>query len=104
MRLSVALLALCTLACSSGPPPKMAQRPKGCDVTVFRGALPEDVRATRLGEVSSPCGKNDADSDCIRALQDEVCKLGGNVVYEVPDQPEQQSDVMLRYEGVAGHR
>jgi hypothetical protein len=35
-------------------------------------------------------------------LQDEVCKLGGNIVVEVPEAPEPQSDSMLRYRGVAG--
>ena len=102
MRLGLAFLSLCVLACGSNPPPQMPPKPKGCDVTVYRGAPPEGVSVTRLGHVSAPCGKNDADSDCIRALQDEVCKLGGNVVYEVPDKPEQETDVMLRYDGVAG--
>ena len=100
----VPLVVLAAAGCADPPPPKMPAKAKGCEVTVYRGAVPEGVNVTPLGEVVSDCGKNDADSDCIRALQNEVCKLGGNVVYEVPNAPEPVSDVMLRYEGIAGAR
>ncbi len=96
------LLCASTLGCASLPPPKLPPKDAGCPVTVYRGALPQDVRATFLGDVVASCGKNDADSDCVRALQDEVCKLGGNVVYEVPKSPSQESDTLLRYTGRAG--
>ena len=100
------LLVLCAVfaaaSCADPPPPKLPAKAKGCEVTVYRGAVPDGMKVTPLGEVVTDCGKNDADSDCIRALQDEVCKLGGDVVYEVPSAPEPQTDVMLRYEGIAG--
>jgi len=96
------LLAAAGLGCESAPPPKMPTRAAGCEVTVYRGAVPHGTKVTRLSEVVASCGKNDADSDCIRALQDEVCKLGGDVVYEVPAEPKEESDTMLRYEGIAG--
>jgi hypothetical protein len=99
--LLIALIAL-TFGCASLPPPTLPANPPGCPVTVYRGAPPKDVEVTRLGDVFASCSKNDADSDCIRALQDEVCKLGGNVVYEVPKAPEPESDTSLRYGGVAG--
>lgn len=102
MRLThnIFLLGL-AVGCSTTPPPKLPPRPAGCEVTVYRGGVPQGVTMRRLGEVVSSCGKNDADSDCIRSLQDEVCKLGGNLVYDVPDKPEPESDTMLRYTGVA---
>lgn len=96
------LLCASALGCASLPPPNLPPKNAGCHVTVYRGALPEDVHATFLGDVTASCGKNDADSDCIRTLQDEVCKLGGNIVYEVPTSPSPESDTQLRYTGVAG--
>ncbi len=99
--LPCSLLTL-TFGCGSLPPPTLPANPPGCPVTVYRGAPPKGVEVTRLGDVFASCGKNDADSDCVRALQDEVCKLGGNVVYEVPKTPEAESDTSLRYVGVAG--
>ncbi|HPY21040.1 MAG TPA: hypothetical protein PLM08_25330, partial [Polyangiaceae bacterium] len=94
--LRLSALALC-VGCAALPPPTLPPHPAGCPVTVYRVGVPKNVEFTTLGDVQAPCGKNDADSDCIRALQDEVCKLGGNIVVEVPEAPEPQSDSMLRY-------
>ncbi|PIE06054.1 MAG: hypothetical protein CSA75_01520 [Sorangium cellulosum] len=90
------------VGCASKPIPKLSAKPTGCQVTVYRGAMPEPITVTVLGDVAASCGKHDADSDCIRALQDEVCKLGGNVVFEVPEKAERETEMTLRYTGVAG--
>lgn len=101
--LSLFLAGITLLGCTADrPQPSFPPSDPGCDVTVYRGALPEGVQVDPLHEVATSCGKDAADSDCIRSLQDEVCKLGGDVVYEVPKAPEPESDTMLRYLGQAG--
>ena len=97
------IVGLALTACGGyRPAPSFPASQPGCEVTLYRGGLPDGVRVDELGDVAASCGKDAADSDCIRALQDEVCKLGGDVVYEVPKSPEPESETMLRYRGLAG--
>jgi hypothetical protein len=105
LRTAVLGFALFALGCGAERPrPSFPPRHPGCDVTVYRGGLPEKIVVDALGQVAASCGKDAADSDCIRALQNEVCKLGGDTVYEVPKSPEPESDTALRYVGFAGRK
>lgn len=36
-----------------------------------------------IGPVSATCDENTSDTDCLRVLADEACKLGGDVVWGV---------------------
>ncbi len=58
--------------------------PAGCDVQVFAHAPPMPL--DNIGTVSATCAENDSDDVCTRQLEDEVCKLGGDVVWGV-DKP-----------------
>ncbi len=58
--------------------------PAGCDVRVFANAPP--MALDNIGTVTATCEEGDSDDVCMRQLQDEVCKLGGDVVWGV-DKP-----------------
>ena len=60
-------------------------RADGCDVQVFHG--PPSVMSDNIGPVTATCGGDVSDADCMRTLEDQVCKLGGDVVWGVPDSP-----------------
>jgi hypothetical protein len=67
------------------PDPRYPARPEGCDVKLFHEhpTMPTD----NLGPVMANCSTDVSDVDCVRQLQDETCKLGGDVVWGVPDKP-----------------
>lgn len=60
-------------------------RPEGCDVKVFHET--PTMATDNIGPVSSTCDESVEDSDCMRTLMDEVCKLGGDVVWGVEPNP-----------------
>lgn len=81
-------LALGAAACGSKPAssaPSLPPRPPGCDVAVFHDA--PDVATENIGPVSASCDESVPDQECLRQLEDEVCKLGGHVVWGVDETP-----------------
>ncbi|MEI8259422.1 MAG: hypothetical protein WCJ30_27455 [Deltaproteobacteria bacterium] len=64
-----------------------AARPVGCEVETLREGVP--ARPTRLeGQVVARCTRDQGDeAHCLRQLQDEACRLGGTVLWDVRTQP-----------------
>jgi hypothetical protein len=60
------------------------------------------MRTDNLGPVMASCSPDVSDADCVRQLQDEACKLGGDVVWGVPDKPTQDGGKNLWF-GRAAH-
>jgi hypothetical protein len=58
-----------------------APRDKGCDVKVYPEA--PAVPTENIGPVSATCAQDVSDAECTRALQDQACLLGGDVVWGV---------------------
>ncbi len=89
-------------ACGSATPvdPRYPPRPEGCDVKLFHDvpSMPTD----NLGPVRARCGEDVAGGDCMRTLLDEACKLGGDVVWGVPEAPEKSNGKIL-WSGRAAH-
>jgi hypothetical protein len=56
-------------------------RAKGCEVLVRADAPVEPTE--NIGPVSATCGEETSDDECTRALQDEACRLGADVVWGV---------------------
>ncbi len=88
-RLWVLVLPLLAVSCGGGSAAADARyppRPEGCDVRTFHEAptIPTD----NIGPVRARCAPDVPEADCLRTLQDEVCKLGGDVVWGVPEKPE----------------
>ncbi len=69
-----------------------AARPVGCEVETIREGVPP--RPTRLeGQVIARCTRDQADAArCLRQLQDEACRLGGTVLWDVRTQPLELTD------------
>jgi hypothetical protein len=57
---------------------------------------------TNIGPVHASCGADVADADCLRTLEDQVCKLGGDLVWGVADKPRIWGDKNF-WEGRAAH-
>jgi hypothetical protein len=62
---------------------RVAQGPRerGCDVQVFQDIAP--FHTENIGPVIAICNQDDTREVCLRELQDQVCLLGGDVVWQV---------------------
>ena len=94
---------LAASACGGGSkePSKYPPRPEGCDVSLFHGT--PTMQTDNIGPVSAICSDDVKEDDCIRTLKDEACKLGGDVVWEVPDKPTRTNSDKNRWTGRAAH-
>jgi hypothetical protein len=81
------LASAVVLGCGPAPDPRFPPRPAGCDVKVFTEG--PTLATENIGTANAICG-DDVDEDaCMRTLKDEVCKLGGDVVWGVGEHPTQ---------------
>jgi len=98
------LLPLFALASCGGPkgdshyPP----RPENCDVKLFHGKV-VDIVYDDIGHVDSICSGDFSRDQCIVELKKQTCKLGGDIVYDVPDEPLKPSPDKIRYTGHVAH-
>jgi hypothetical protein len=73
-------------ACGGSTPrdARFPPRPEGCEVKVFDEA--PTIATENIGPVRATCDADVDDEACMRTLKDEVCKLGGDVLWGVgPD-------------------
>jgi hypothetical protein len=101
---STALLALSLAACASAPKtdPRYPPRPDGCDVKMFHGKVP-GVLYDDIGHVDSICSIDMAGNPCIVELKNQACKLGGDLLYDVPYEAEKPSPDKVRFTGRVAH-
>jgi len=99
------LVVIAVLAsCGGGPKtdPRYPPRPDGCDVKVFRGRV-AGITYDDIGRVDSICGTDLGPEECLKELKKQTCKLGGDIVYDVPDEPLTPSPDKIRYTGRVAH-
>lgn len=95
--LATVLLAACG---GGGAPSKFPPRAEGCEVKVFKDA--PRLQTENIGTVVAVCDESLSDDECVRQLKDEVCKVGGDVAWGVPDKPTLK-DGKKRLNGRAAH-
>jgi hypothetical protein len=78
-------------------------RERGCAVEVFTDAPP--MRTENIGPVTALCAEGDSRDACVRELQDQVCLLGGDVLWQVdgPTPETTSSGTGQRMHGRAAH-
>jgi hypothetical protein len=104
-------LLLCAPACGAGSDAARINAargsrpplPRGCAVQVFRDAPPP--RTENIGTVTAFCSEADSGDACLRELEDQVCLLGGDVLWQVDGpKPEVTANGMgQRMRGRAAH-
>jgi hypothetical protein len=55
---------------------------RGCAVQVFTEVAP-GIRTENIGTVQAICDANDSQDVCLRELEDQVCLIGGDVLWQV---------------------
>jgi hypothetical protein len=98
--LLVALVAAVSCAAGATTDARYPARAEGCSVRVFEDA--PNIPTDNLGPVKATCSADVSDADCLRTLEDQVCRLGGDVVWGVPPQPS-KTDAGSRWSGRAAH-
>jgi hypothetical protein len=102
-RLLWVTLPLLACACGGAQPSNVGgfpPRPEGCAVKLMHEAPTEPT--TNIGPVHASCAADVSQADCLRTLEDQVCKLGGDLVWGVADQPRVWGDRNM-WEGRAAH-
>ena len=94
------LVGACGGGESGSPPVKYAPRNEGCDVKISTQA--PGVMSDNIGPVTATCAPDVSDADCLRTLEDQVCKLGGDLVWGVSPTPENVNG-KKRFAGRAAH-
>ena len=94
--------ALASCGGGSKTDPRYPPRADNCDVKVFRGKV-AGITYDDIGRVDSICGADIGPQGCLDELKRQTCKLGGDIVYDVPDEPEKPSPDKLRYTGRVAH-
>ena len=101
-RLALALVVgIASCAPPQAPDPRYPARREGCDVQIFHNA--PYMQTDNLGPVSATCSASVSDEDCLRTLKDQACKLGGDVVWGVPEKARVDQAGKLNFEGRAAH-
>ena len=102
-RITWALIALASISCGEpkSPDSRYPVRPENCEVQLFHESPP--MQTDSLGTVTSTCGDDISDEDCLRTLKNETCKLGGDVVWGVPDAPQLDQAGKKHFNGRAAH-
>jgi len=77
----VGVLALAACGGGGGASSKYPARPEGCPVQEFQDA--PTMPTENIGRAEAICGASVTPEQCKRELFDQVCKLGGDVVWGV---------------------
>jgi hypothetical protein len=101
---SAALLLVLLAGCGGKPKTesRYPARPEGCDVKMFHGKI-AGIRYDDIGRVDALCGTDIPVSECLKELRNQTCKLGGDLVYDVPDEPLKPSPDKILFVGRVAH-
>jgi hypothetical protein len=84
---SWALLAAAALAvtCATSGPRKYPPRRPGCALAVFTSATPQIAGGwDDIGIAQANCYLDESDITCLHRLKIEACRMGGDILYNVP--------------------
>jgi hypothetical protein len=95
------LLAGCA-ARGMAPNPKYPPRPAGCKLAVIFDATPP-VPWDDLGVAEVACHINTGQPQCIGQLRTQACRMGGDILYDVPRSPLRPRDEVLLFRGHVAH-
>jgi len=100
------LLALPLLATCASTNPNAAKYPpraKGCKVRVFYTAVPEVKEWDDLGMASVDCYLDVGAVQCLGRLRAEACRMGGDLLYDVPKKALRPTEQGMSYRGRVAH-
>jgi hypothetical protein len=97
------LLAICATTPANPNAAKYPPLPNGCKVRVFYSAVPEVKEWDDLGIASADCLLDVGAVQCLGRLRREACRMGGDLLYDVPKKPLRPTDQGMSYRGHVAH-
>ncbi len=97
--MSLAVLAACG---GADKPSRFPTRPAGCDVKMFHGKV-SGLAYDDIGHADAICGNDLGLEACMTELKNQACKLGGDLIYDVPYEPEKPSPDKVRLTARVAH-
>jgi hypothetical protein len=98
---------LLAIACATAPPnPNAAKYPPrgaGCKVMLFHSAAPGVKEWDDLGMARVQCPLDVGGLQCLKQLRIEACRMGGDILYDVPKKPMRPTDQGMVYAGHVAH-
>lgn len=99
---------LAALACSSAGSgsstgnPRYPRRAPGCPLQMFNG-LPEVKVYDDLGMVQVDCYLDESEVVCLSRLRTEACRMGADIVYNIPKKAARPVERGMVYRAQAAH-
>ena len=93
------------LTCSTAPPPtvKYPRRGPGCELVVYHTSVPGVQAWDDLGIAEAGCHVSLSLSQCMQNLKAEACRMGGDLLYNVPLKPLRPQDQVMLFRGQVAH-
>jgi hypothetical protein len=102
-RRSLLALALVAAACSgSSRDPRYPRRPPGCALSVHHG-LPDVPVWDDLGVARVDCYLDESEIACLGRLRTEACRMGGDILYDVPAKAARPTERGMVYHAKVAH-
>jgi hypothetical protein len=91
--------------CASGgsASARYPRRPPGCELAVYHTAVPGLAAWDDLGVAEAVCNIGIPVAECLRMLRAEACRMGGDVLYNVPYKPFRPRDQVMQFRGQVAH-
>jgi hypothetical protein len=107
----LAALAGATLGCAArhrqaangGAAKKYPPRPASCKLTLSWAPVPPVSAWDDLGVAEVGCHINTAEPQCISELRAEACRMGGDILYNLPRRPLRPRDELVVYRAQVAH-
>ena len=99
-------LALPMNCATTSPNPNAAKyppRPGGCKVRVFHTPAPDVKEWDDLGMAHVDCPLDVGSVQCLKRLRMEACRMGGDIIYDVPKKPQRPTEQGMVYAGHVAH-
>jgi len=100
-----AIMTLALHGCAAAPtaPGKYPRRGPGCEIALYRTAVPGAAAWDDLGIAEVACHVSSSLSQCMQLLKAEGCRMGGDMIYNIPREPLRPQDQVMVYRGQVAH-
>ena len=103
LALSLAIPLGCATTAPNPNAAKYPPRPGSCKVRVFHTAFPDVKEWDDLGMARVDCPLDVGAVQCLKKLRMEACRMGGDLLYDVPKKPLRPSEQGMVYAGHVAH-
>jgi hypothetical protein len=101
--LALALSLSCATTPANPNAAKYPPRPRGCKIRVYHTPAPEVKEWDDIGVAHVDCYLDVGAVQCLQRLKMEGCRLGGDMIYDVPKKPLRPTDQGMVYTGHVAH-